>query len=137
MNYGKVNVDGSCFANNKIAAGDLIHDDKGNWLVGFVLATGIGSIQAAALRGIYDGLCLAWNYAYNCIRLECDSMDIVLLFQDPLTTHHPLHNLVQDCKEILSRNWKCTIQHIHREANYAANQLAHSGLLQAGNVYYK
>lgn len=74
----KLNTDSSCTLHGTIAAGGLIRDDQGNWLLGYTMSIGRGTIQRAELRGVLEGLQLAWRYGYNSLIVECDSYNCAI-----------------------------------------------------------
>ncbi|KAK0573128.1 hypothetical protein LWI29_003364 [Acer saccharum] len=60
LDWVKLNVDGRLNPDlNSIAVGGIIRDNEKNWLMGFALNKGLGSIIEAELWGIFEGLKLA------------------------------------------------------------------------------
>ncbi|KAL5834370.1 hypothetical protein ACOSQ4_013867 [Xanthoceras sorbifolium] len=57
----KINVDGSA-ANDIISAGGVIRDHERNWVMGFSMNIGGGSILEAKLWGILEGLKMRVSY---------------------------------------------------------------------------
>ncbi|XP_065848508.1 uncharacterized protein [Euphorbia lathyris] len=51
----KLNTDGSCLSNGRIAAGGVLRDAGGAWLAGFTHNLGLGSAFSAELWGILSG----------------------------------------------------------------------------------
>lgn len=48
----RFNVDGSCYSDNSLAAGGVLRDYQGNWLVGFEKKISIGTIRCAEFWGV-------------------------------------------------------------------------------------
>ncbi|KAK2654289.1 hypothetical protein Ddye_014145 [Dipteronia dyeriana] len=48
-----------------IAAGGVVRDHKKNWMVGFALNKGTGSVLEAELWGILEGLKLLWKKGFK------------------------------------------------------------------------
>ncbi|CAN1797605.1 hypothetical protein LINPERHAP1_LOCUS21332 [Linum perenne] len=70
---------------------------------------------------------LAWNCGIRKLKVQSDSAIAVKLLS---TTQHDAHqhfNLIRRFQELKSRQWDVTIEHIYREANFAADFLANSG----------
>ncbi|ONI01039.1 hypothetical protein PRUPE_6G118100 [Prunus persica] len=124
----KINVDGSCMGElGAISAGGIIRNDAGVWVKGFVTKLGCGSILEAELWGVFRGLLLTWNEGIRRIQMECDSLTAVSLINGETGTNHPLSSIIHCCKDLLLRDWECTIYHIYREQNSAADHMAHLG----------
>ncbi|VVA38500.1 PREDICTED: ribonuclease [Prunus dulcis] len=124
----KINVDGSCMGVlGAISAGGIIRNDAGIWVKGFVTKLGSGSILEAELWGVFRGLLLTWNEGIRRIHMECDSLTAVSLINGETGTNHPLSSIIHCCKDLLLHDWECTIYHIYREQNSAADHMAHLG----------
>ncbi|BBN67603.1 Polynucleotidyl transferase, ribonuclease H-like superfamily protein [Prunus dulcis] len=124
----KINVDGSCMGEmGSISAGGIIRDSTGRWIKGFVTNLGCGKILEAELWGVFRGLLLTWNEGVRRIKVECDSFTAVFLINGETRPSHPLSNLIHSCKDMLLRDWECSISHIYREQNIAADHMAHMG----------
>ncbi|KAK3222988.1 hypothetical protein Dsin_010013 [Dipteronia sinensis] len=67
----KLNVDGSMsLVLGSITAGGVIMDHKRNWLDGFSLNKGVGSVIEVELWGIFEGLKIAWKTDHRKIVVE-------------------------------------------------------------------
>ncbi|CAN1843409.1 Putative ribonuclease H protein At1g65750 [Linum perenne] len=101
-----LNTDGSLHrASNSTAAGGLIRDDQGRFITAFASKLGTCSIVRAEIWGVIEGMELAWSYGIKQLRVQSDSATA----------------------ELKLRQWDVTIEHIYREANFAADYLANSG----------
>ncbi|CAN1308355.1 Putative ribonuclease H protein At1g65750 [Linum perenne] len=81
----------------------------------------------AEIRGIVEGMKLAWNKGIRKLRIQSDSkaaVEMLVNRRNPVGQHS---NLVEQFFELSSRPWEVSIHHIYREANYAANYLANFG----------
>ncbi|CAN1761177.1 Putative ribonuclease H protein At1g65750, partial [Linum perenne] len=101
-----LNTDGSLHrASNSSAAGGIIRDDQGRFVSAFASKLGICSIVRAEIWVVVEGMVLAWNCGIRKLSVQSDSA----------------------IAELMSRQWEVTIEHIYREANFAADYLANSG----------
>lgn len=81
------------------------------------------------------GLSTAWRMGLRRLWIELESLQAVSgLTRDE--EDFPLqHNLLSDCKNLLSREWSVEMHHVCREANQVADGLAKHGLgMQIGVV---
>ncbi|KAK3193217.1 hypothetical protein Dsin_024527 [Dipteronia sinensis] len=70
----KLDVDGSMNpVLGSIAACGVIRDHKKNWLGGFALNKGTGSVIEAELLGIFEGMKLVWKEGHKNVVVESDS----------------------------------------------------------------
>ncbi|CAN1120866.1 Putative ribonuclease H protein At1g65750 [Linum perenne] len=123
-----LNSDGSLHTNsNSAAVGGLIRDDQGRFIVGFATKLGSCSIARAEMRGIVDGMTIAWNHGIRKLQIQSDSVTAVRMLSDALWLNHQHFNLVRSFQELKARNWEVSIEHIYREANNAADFIANSG----------
>ncbi|KAK0586448.1 hypothetical protein LWI29_007016 [Acer saccharum] len=138
LGWVKLNTDGSWRPEfGSISAGGVIRNNEKAWLVGFALNKGMGNVLEAELWGIFEGLKLAWRAGFRKVLVESDSQSAVLLLTNPTPTHHPLFNIVEDCKMLVEKNWSCSIQHVFRESNRVADALANLGhSLNLGTTFF-
>ncbi|CAL2238143.1 unnamed protein product [Prunus armeniaca] len=74
----KVNSDGSRkHALGYIGARGLLRDHAGNWIKGFYVNLGVGSVIEVELWGIFWELHLAWEAGFRSVEVECDSKSVV------------------------------------------------------------
>ncbi|CAL9002606.1 unnamed protein product [Prunus brigantina] len=121
----KINSDGS--RNNttgQIGAAGVLRDATGAWLKGYSVNLGIGSVLEAELWGIFWGLSLAWDSGFRTVEVESDSKAAVTLLNSLTTSTHPLFSIINCCKLKMSADWSCSVRHILREQNCAADALA-------------
>ncbi|KAK1568870.1 hypothetical protein Q3G72_029974 [Acer saccharum] len=128
LDWVKLNVDGSMDPDSgSIAAGGVIRDHKKNWLGGFTLNKGMGSVIEVELWGIFEGLKIAWKAGYKKVIVETDSQMAVLLLKDKTPLNHPFFSIIQACKALMEDDWSCHIVHIYRECNKVVDCLAGIG----------
>ncbi|KAK2662581.1 hypothetical protein Ddye_001155 [Dipteronia dyeriana] len=66
FDWVKLNVHGSMIPElGSISAGGVVRDHRKNWLIGFALNKGTGSVLEAELWGILGGLKLVWKNELN------------------------------------------------------------------------
>ncbi|GLU14821.1 hypothetical protein SLE2022_313680 [Rubroshorea leprosula] len=124
----KLNIDGSY--NHEMAstsAGGLIRDTIGRWISGFIVNIGSASVLLAELWGLREGLrlCRALNLTH--VVAEMDSMIAVRLINEGRDLENSTTNLLLDIRNLMAEFEVCTLQHILREGNSAADFLAALG----------
>ncbi|KAK9181143.1 hypothetical protein WN944_024280 [Citrus x changshan-huyou] len=120
-----LNTDGAHKANGVSTAGGLIRDYSGRWLTGFGLMLGSCSVTMAELRGIYQGLILAWNFGIRWLHVETDSLCATQMLANQVVTTNEYASLIFAIKEYLQKkDWQVSISHVYREANSAADFMA-------------
>ncbi|CAL8167723.1 unnamed protein product [Prunus armeniaca] len=123
----KINTDGSRSpTSGSIGAGGLLRDTTGEWIKGFSVNLGNGSVLVleAELWSILWGLTLAWDSGYRNVEVESDSCDAVSLLNSPTIPTHPLFSIIVCCKSNINKDWRCSINHIYREQNVAVDALS-------------
>ena len=120
-----INTDRASHGNpGRAAAGGVVRDEHGSWLVGFALNIGICSAPMAELWGVYYGLVVAWEKGVRRLRLEVDSALVVGLLQSGVGDSNPLAFLVRLCHGFIAKDWIVRVTHVYREANRLADGLA-------------
>ncbi|CAN1846003.1 Putative ribonuclease H protein At1g65750 [Linum perenne] len=123
-----LNSDGSLYTQTgRAAAGGLIRDSGGNLITSFVMNLGACSIMRAELRGIVEGMKIAWEAGIRRLCIQTDSRAAVALLSSSDGRLHRHANLVEQFSDLRNRDWEVTIHHIFREANSAADYLANLG----------
>ncbi|CAN1776257.1 Putative ribonuclease H protein At1g65750 [Linum perenne] len=123
-----LNSDGSLYLqNNRAAAGGLIRDCGGNYVSSYAINLGSCSIMRAELRGIIEGMKIAWDKGIRRLCIQTDSQAAVLLLTSNDNRPHRHMSLVEQFLDWRNRDWEVTIQHVYREANNAADYLANLG----------
>ncbi|CAN0897275.1 Putative ribonuclease H protein At1g65750 [Linum grandiflorum] len=88
---------------------------------------GCCSITRAEIRGIVEGLRLAWSLGIQRIRVQSDSAAAIAILSNSASLDHQHAILVMQYQEFGKRQWEVTLTHIYREANRAADYLANLG----------
>ncbi|CAN1743013.1 Putative ribonuclease H protein At1g65750 [Linum perenne] len=123
-----LNSDGSLYSHgNRAAAGGLIRDSEGKLVTTFAINLGSCSIMRAEIRGIVEGMRLAWESGIRKLSIQTDSRAAVALLTAVDDRPHRHASLVQQFHELRMRDWEVKIHHIYREANYAADYMANLG----------
>ncbi|KAL5772198.1 hypothetical protein ACOSQ2_012122 [Xanthoceras sorbifolium] len=121
----KLNIDGSVRnCDRSIAADGAFRRYDMSWVGGFIVKIGVGSIFEAELWGLLEGLRYAWTAGIKDLIVESDSLEVVNLVNGVLSPNHPYFNIAQECILLLAADWKCSINHVYREANRLADGLA-------------
>ncbi|CAN1142156.1 Putative ribonuclease H protein At1g65750 [Linum perenne] len=109
------------------AAGGIIRDSDGRFVGAYAANLGVCSIMRAELRGIVEGMKLAWNKGIRKLSIQSDSKAAVETLSNRRSPVGQHSSLVEQFFELSSRLWEVSIHHIYREANYAADYLANFG----------
>ncbi|KAE8714163.1 LRR receptor-like serine/threonine-protein kinase EFR-like [Hibiscus syriacus] len=120
----KPNIDGAVDLRTAEAkAGGLIRDCNGQWLGGFHRNMGLCSAFQAELWVLLDGLKLAWTDGFKDIEVELDNQEVV----DTLIANPHVHetSLIRRIRKLLQNQWKVKLSYVRREANAAADAIAH------------
>ncbi|KAK3220790.1 hypothetical protein Dsin_014760 [Dipteronia sinensis] len=108
------------------------------WLGGFALNRGVGSVIDAELWGIFVGLKIIWKAGFKKVIIESDSQSIVALLSNDSPTNNPLFSIIQACRSLINNEWSCNIHHVYRESNRVADYLAKMGQsLEPGISFFK
>lgn len=129
LNWCKVNSNGFALGNPRRAGGGgLIHNNKGEWIQGYVRAIGCTTSVVAELWALRDGIRLCITLKIPAVVFELDAKLIVDLLQKEEGHLNSIGALVSDCKAGLKEIPMVKIQHCYREANKCANTLARGEL---------
>ncbi|CAI0548092.1 unnamed protein product, partial [Linum tenue] len=124
-----LNSDGSGFpSSGHAAAGGLIRDHLGRCLTAFAINLGTCSITQAELRGVVEGLQVAWDAGHRRVLVQLDFQCAVQLLQGETSDDHPYAACISRFRELCSRSWSVKVSHIYREGNVCADYLASRGL---------
>ncbi|CAN1256142.1 Putative ribonuclease H protein At1g65750 [Linum perenne] len=85
------------------------------------------SITRAEIRGIVEGMRLAWNKGVRKLAIQTDSKCAVQLLQKIGNNDHQHAALIIAYEELTRREWDVTLHHIYRESNFLADSLAAKG----------
>ncbi|CAN1165012.1 Putative ribonuclease H protein At1g65750 [Linum perenne] len=81
----------------------------------------------AELRGIIEGMSLAWDKGVRRLCIQTDSKAAVSILAKVDNLNHRHASLVEQFHALKNRDWEVSIHHIFREANCAADYLANLG----------
>ncbi|KAA3460126.1 reverse transcriptase [Gossypium australe] len=109
------------------AAGGVVRDRDGNWVVGYTHYLGKCSPLEAELWSILDGVFILINRGYKKIKIRSDNLEVVRI----LSTKDMADSgstLIRRIKRLLLSGNQWEIKHIPRENNLTADQMAKIGL---------
>ncbi|KAL4386953.1 hypothetical protein GQ457_09G002620 [Hibiscus cannabinus] len=120
----KLNSDGArAIATGIARCGGLVRDAAGHWIFGYNKALGVCSALEAELWGVYIGLFLAWRMHLRRVVIELDSIEAIRHIQDERCgVGSP--GIILHIKDLCTRSWTLSFQHINREGNKVADRLA-------------
>ncbi|CAN1152850.1 Putative ribonuclease H protein At1g65750 [Linum perenne] len=123
-----LNTDGSVNRATGVATiGGLLRNHLGFCSLAFTAKLGKCSITRAELRGIIQGLELAWNEGHKKVSVQTDSLAAVLLIRAEGAPSHQHTSEIIAIKNWTDRDWQVEFHHTYREANGAADFLATLG----------
>ncbi|CAL1392568.1 unnamed protein product [Linum trigynum] len=109
------------------AAGGLIRDHIGRCLAAFTMNLGICSVTRAELRGVAEGLQLAWDLGFRRVKVQLDSRCALQILQSPHREDHRHSAVVGRFQALIGRDWEVSTSHVYRESNKCADYLASRG----------
>ncbi|CAN1163124.1 Putative ribonuclease H protein At1g65750 [Linum perenne] len=109
-----LNSDGSLYTNpSRAAAGGVLRDGDGRFLAAYAANLGTCSIMRAELRGIVEGMKLAWERGVRKLLIQTDSREAVDLLSSLENRNNQHAILIKQVAELSSRDWVVSIQHIY------------------------
>ncbi|CAI0418689.1 unnamed protein product [Linum tenue] len=128
MGWIQLQSDGSVLAQTgAAAAGGLLRDHLGHCVEAFTCNLGRCSITAAELKGAVEGLKIAWNRGYRKVHLKMDSTTAIEIIRNRENEDHRHGSIASQFRQLLNLEWEVKIDHVYREANFAADYLANLG----------
>ncbi|CAN1123860.1 Putative ribonuclease H protein At1g65750 [Linum perenne] len=121
-----MNTDGSVDQHHNATAGGAIRDASGNCLQAFAMNYGSCSITRAEIRGIVDGLEIAWQAGFRHVAVQTDSKCALQILTNGTDTDHQHAAAILKFQELTKRDWTLKMNHIYREGNALADHLANS-----------
>ncbi|KAE8729875.1 hypothetical protein F3Y22_tig00003096pilonHSYRG00043 [Hibiscus syriacus] len=115
---GAVNLgDGSA------AAGGVLRNHNGDWIVGFSRSLGKCLVLIAELWGAHDTLVHALRLGFKSVVIEKDNAEVVDIYNN-LFDALAGNTLVDALKELRDQDWTTRMVRIKREINGVADKLA-------------
>ncbi|CAN1845759.1 Putative ribonuclease H protein At1g65750 [Linum perenne] len=131
-----LNTDGSVNQHGNATAGGAIRDASGNCLLAFATNYGSCSITRAEIRGIVDGLELAWQAGYRHVAVQSDSNCALQLLTNGNRADHQHAASILKFQEVTKRDWSLQMNHIYRESNCLADHLANAAHSMALGLHH-
>ncbi|CAN1791724.1 Putative ribonuclease H protein At1g65750, partial [Linum perenne] len=122
-----LNTDGSHSERGHAAAGGVLHTSNGDIVAAFTMNLGVCSIIRAELRGIIEGMHLAWNYGIRRLAIQTDSAYAVQILTNHKNSDHQHASLACSYLDLTMRDWEVSLTHIYKESNFMADSLAAKG----------
>ncbi|CAI0618129.1 unnamed protein product [Linum tenue] len=105
LEWVTLNSDGSVLPDScHEAAGGLIRVHTGRCTAAFALNLGICSITLAELRGVVEGLQLAWDNGHRSVHMELDSRCAIQLLRSCEAMNHHEAAIIGRFQDLLSRD---------------------------------
>ncbi|CAN1841279.1 Putative ribonuclease H protein At1g65750, partial [Linum perenne] len=123
-----LNSDGSLYSHNdRAAAGGLIRDCEGKFISSYAVNLSSCSIMWADLRGIIEGMRLAWDKGIMKFCIQTNSRAVVAILEEAVSRSHWHTSLVEQFHTLRNQDWDVTIHYIYRKATNAADYMANFG----------
>ncbi|CAN1181076.1 Putative ribonuclease H protein At1g65750 [Linum perenne] len=119
-----LNSDGSVNQNGAAAAGGVLRNYEGEILSAYTMNLGSCSITRAEIRGIVEGMNLAWERGVRHLAIQTDSRCAVQILSNQNNVDHQHAGLVKLFTKLLERDWIVSLSHVYRESNFLADSLA-------------
>ncbi|CAN1142201.1 Putative ribonuclease H protein At1g65750, partial [Linum perenne] len=120
-------INGSVSEQKHAAAGGALRTRSGDLLVAYTMNLGICSITRAEIRGIIEGMQLAWTHGVRKLAVQTDSLCAVQILKNEHHSDHPHGGLASIYAELIERDWEVSLTHVYRESNFLADSLAAKG----------
>ncbi|CAJ2654824.1 unnamed protein product [Trifolium pratense] len=109
--------------------GSLMHNNNGDFILGFYGAAVVPNILFAELMAVLHGLQICWENGFRKIICFSDSLQGVSLIRDGVSAHHRFANEIFSIRQFLSRDWEVVVEHTLQEGNACADVSAKMGAL--------
>ncbi|KAG8480532.1 hypothetical protein CXB51_024586 [Gossypium anomalum] len=105
------------------AAGGVIRDRSGNWILGFTHSLGRCSPLEAKLWGILDGILILLSKGYKIVRIQTDNFEVVKELAMEVSMDSGI-TVLKRVKRLLRSEGQWEIKYVTRECNLIADHLA-------------
>ncbi|XP_010670392.2 uncharacterized protein LOC104887460 [Beta vulgaris subsp. vulgaris] len=135
--FFKLNFDGSKLASGQAAFGFVIHDSEG-----IIHLCGAGnldkdaSILEAEARGLREGLRGARSLGITNLMVEGDNLAVINAIKQVWKIPWTIHTIIVDTVKDLGLFEDMQVSHVFREANAAADWMAHRGHSTLSTTYW-
>ncbi|KAK5770916.1 hypothetical protein PVK06_047075 [Gossypium arboreum] len=100
----------------------MVHDQVGNWILGFTHYLGRCLSLEVELWGILDGVLILLNKGYKKVQIHTDNLEVVRALSMEEIVHSDITLLIR-VKRLLHSEGQWGIKYIPRECNLIADQL--------------
>ncbi|KAH1055847.1 hypothetical protein J1N35_033912 [Gossypium stocksii] len=122
--YVTLNSDGTANSMSGFsAAGGVIRNSKGDWILGYNWFLGDCSAATAELWGLLDGLLILQKQGHDKAIIRSDDLENVISINDS-KSGVPNNSLIKRIQQILALEDNWSLIYVPRETNYAADALA-------------
>ncbi|XP_074364595.1 uncharacterized protein LOC141705594 [Apium graveolens] len=123
--WKKVNVDASVYdGSSSFKIGLVLRDDSGSFIAGLqsCMAGQVSSMEAEVID-VHEALCSIQSLGLGNIAVECDALNVVSAVQKG-TVYFLRLGILDSCRHILRQRSDLKIQHVRRQANSVAHNIA-------------
>ncbi|XP_055803454.1 uncharacterized protein LOC129872506 [Solanum dulcamara] len=124
-NIVKLNTDGSAIGNpEKIGAGGIVRDHKGNLIYAFASPLGVGTNNQAEVQATSFGINWCLQHGYNRVILEVDYELVIKWLNLDIKPPWSIQNYVKELQQLVQMLEFFQCKHVFREANFPADTLS-------------
>ncbi|KAL8093230.1 hypothetical protein AgCh_035211 [Apium graveolens] len=124
--WKKVNVDASVYdGSSSFKIGLVLRDDSGSFIAGLqsCMAGQVSSMEAEVID-VHEALCSIQSLGLGNIAVECDALNVVSAVQKGTVYFSEVGSILDSCRHILRQRSDLKIQHVRRQANSVAHNIA-------------
>ena len=125
--FVRLSTDGSVLHSGESSCAGLIVDARERWIKGYICKLPRVPPTIAELMALTHGLNICWQASLRKVEVCTDSVEAMDLVLRGCGRDYPFWQLVQDARELYTRDWEVVIRHIPREANIQADRMAREG----------
>ncbi|CAN1136588.1 Putative ribonuclease H protein At1g65750 [Linum perenne] len=115
------------FSDRRAAVGGCLRDVNGKLIDGFAVNLGSWSITRVELSGVVISSERAWDAGIQNVEVQTDSAFVIKLFSEDVPCNNQHATIVGRFKRIARTDWRISVKHVLREANFLADFLANKG----------
>ncbi|KAK5775092.1 hypothetical protein PVK06_042959 [Gossypium arboreum] len=132
--YVFLNTDGAIHSVSGLsAAGGMLSNSKGEWILGFTRFLGKCSVATAKLWGLLDGLLIAQKQGYNEVIIRSDNLENVILINESKADRSN-NALIKWIQHILALEENWVLNYVPRKTNRVADALAKFSLSSGSSL---
>ncbi|GLT45633.1 hypothetical protein SLA2020_194520 [Shorea laevis] len=137
--YVKINIDGALSSQTRVSGMGAVARDSSGEVLAALACKGPEVVVAeiAEVCSLRKALRWAQELSFRKVIMETDCASIVTAINSTIpNVHSALSPVLSDCRQLMSSFLSCTVQHVHREGNSVAHELAKRALHAEADEYW-